>query len=299
MISESLRYLAIVASNVSDFPRARTLLAEALTMHTEDNDDEGASMVLVQLATVLYNEGHFADARAELERVLPIVMSSDHRYREAVVVSNLAAIVVQQGELGYGRRLVIRGLELCIDLEDLEGIATAHNIAGEIQRRVGDLQGAEASLRKALETTIQQGFEVVTSDSLLSLALIDSVRGHHDDALAHIDEAVNQARQADSTMAVARALVGRGYVQLAAGQADTATESLRAGLDGARTPGLGVPRRRSGGRPGTRRGDARRPRRGTAVRRAGPGDAGSPGSARRDPALRDLPVVLAGPRRLR
>ena len=238
VISESLRYLAIVASNVSDFPRARTLLAEALTMHTEDNDDEGASMVLVQLATVLYNEGHFADARAELERVLPIVMSSNHRYREAVVVSNLAAIVVQQGELGYGRRLVIRGLELCIDLEDLEGIATAHNIAGEIQRRVGDLQGAEASLRKALETTIQQGFEVVTSDSLLSLALIDSVRGHHDDALAHIDEAVNQARQADSTMAVARALVGRGYVQLAAGQADTATESLRAGLDGARTLGL-------------------------------------------------------------
>ncbi|MDF2731854.1 MAG: adenylate/guanylate cyclase, partial [Desertimonas sp.] len=220
VITESLRYLAIVASNVSEFPRAKELLAEAIAMHAEDSDDEGASTALVQLATVLYNEGHFAEARVELERVLPIVMSSGHRYREAVVVSNLAAIVVQQGEFGYGRRLITRGLELCTDLEDIEGVATAHNIVGEIERRVGNLDSAEDSLRKALETTIPQGFEVVTSDTLLSLALIRSQRGYHDEALANVDDAITRARRADSTMAVARGLVGRGYVQLSAGQPD-------------------------------------------------------------------------------
>ena len=72
-------------------------------------------MALVQLASVLFNEGRFADAREALEEALPIVVASGFRYREAVVVSNLASIVVQQGELGYGRRLIARGLDLCID----------------------------------------------------------------------------------------------------------------------------------------------------------------------------------------
>jgi class 3 adenylate cyclase/tetratricopeptide (TPR) repeat protein len=233
VITESLRYLAIVASNVSEYPRARALLAEAIAMHREDNDDEGAGTVMVQLATVLYNEGHFAAAREELERSLPIVMASGHRYREAVVVSNLAAIVVQQGELGYGRRLIRRGLELCIELDDLEGIATAHNIVGEIERRVGDFAGAEVSLRTALETTVQQGFEVVTSDSLLGLALICAIQGRDDEALTNVDESIDRGRRAQSPMAEARALVGRGYVLLARNEADEAAVALRAGLEAA------------------------------------------------------------------
>ena len=97
---------------------------------------------------MLYNEGRFAEAREALEQALPIVVASGFRYREAVVVSNLAAIVVQQGELAYGRRLITRGLELCIELDDLEGIATAYNILGEIERRVGDLDAAEQSLQQ-------------------------------------------------------------------------------------------------------------------------------------------------------
>ena len=138
----------------------------------EDDDDEGESTVVIQLATVLYNEGRFAEARESLERALPIVVGSGFRYREAVVLSNLAAIVVQQGELGHGRRLIGRGLELCIDLDDLEGIATAYNIIGEIDRRVGNYEDAERSFRTALDTTLHHGFDMVTSDSLLNLALI-------------------------------------------------------------------------------------------------------------------------------
>ena len=179
---EALRYLAIVAGNVSEFARAKELLAEAIALTREDDDDEGESTVVIQLATVLYNEGRYAEARESLERALPIVVGSGFRYREAVVLSNLAAIVVQQGELGHGRRLIGRGLELCIDLDDLEGIATAYNIIGEIDRRVGNFDAAERSFRTALDTTLHHGFDMVTSDSLLNLALISSAQGRHDEA---------------------------------------------------------------------------------------------------------------------
>ena len=231
VLSESLRYLAIVASNVSEFARARDLLAAVLAIHREDNDEEGESVALVQLASVLFNEGRFAEARENLERALPIVVASGFRYREAVVLSNLAAIVVQHGELGEGRRLISRGLELCLELDDLEGVATAYTILGEIDRRVGDFEAAERDLGKVLESLPASGFDVVSSDALLGLALVSSAQRRHDDALVYADRALFYARRAESPMAVARANVGLGYVHLARDHPEAAGEPLRAGLE--------------------------------------------------------------------
>ena len=59
------------------------------------------------------------------------------------------------------------------------------------------------------------GFDLVTSDALLGLALVSLVQGRCDEALVHVDEAIARGRRAESPMAEARALVGRGYVQLA------------------------------------------------------------------------------------
>ncbi len=234
VLSEALRYLAIVASNVSEFGRARGLLADVLAIHHEDRDEEGEAVALVQLASVLFNEGRFAEARENLERALPIVVASGFRYREAVVLSNLAAIVVQQGELAKGRRLITRGLELCIQLDDLEGIGTAYTILGEIERRVGDFDEAERVLGKVLETMPEAGFDVVTSDALLGLALVASIQGRHDEALVNADRAVFHGRRAESPMAVARAQIGLGYVHLALGRVEEAGEPLRACLEEAK-----------------------------------------------------------------
>jgi class 3 adenylate cyclase/tetratricopeptide (TPR) repeat protein len=231
VLSESLRYLAIVASNVSEFPKARALLAEVIALHQADNDEEGEAVALVQLASVLYNEGRFAEAREALERALPIVVASGFRYREAVVVSNLASIVVLQGELAYGRRLLERGLKLCIELDDKEGIATAYTVIGEIERRIGDFDAAERTLNKVLEAVPPGAFNLVSSDAHLGLALVSLARGHHDNARAAAEEAIAHGHQAESPMAVARALVGRGYVELAADRIADAGESLRAALE--------------------------------------------------------------------
>ena len=210
---------------------ARELLADVLAIHHEDNDEEGEAVALVQLATVLFNEGRFDEARETLERALPIVVASGFRYREAVVVSNLAAIVVQHGELGEGRRLISRGLELCIELDDQEGVATAYTILGEIDRRAGDFEAAERDLGKVLESMPGAGFDVVSSDALLGLALVASIQGRHDEALVHADRSVFHGRRAESPMAVARAQVGLGYVHLARGQFEEAGEPLRACLE--------------------------------------------------------------------
>lgn len=228
VITESLRYLAIVASNVSEFPTAEALLDEALTVLREGDDTEGEAAALVQLGSVLYNAGRFAEARDRLESALPMVVGSGFRYREAVVASNLASIVTLMGELGLARTLITRGLELCRELDDTEGTATALNILGDIHRRVGDYEQAEIHLRTSLETAPPSGFEVVESDTLVSLALITSARGDTAGALALVDDAIARGQRAASALAVTRGLVAKGYVLVALDRATDAGETLSA-----------------------------------------------------------------------
>ena len=147
------------------------------------------------------------------------------------MISNLAAIVIQHGELGPGRQLIRRGLELCLELDDIEGVATALNILGDVHRRAGDLEEAEVQLRKALATTTVQGFDLVTSDSQVSLALIADRLGRHDEALDLIADAIQRGRDSEAPLAVAKALVGRGYVLVEQGMPEPAKEALRQGLE--------------------------------------------------------------------
>ena len=87
------------------------------------------------------------EARAWLEECLPIFVASGHKYRQAVVKSNLGAILLQEGELGQARRLITEGLALCQELDDREGVAVALGVLGDTLRRAGDHERAQENLR--------------------------------------------------------------------------------------------------------------------------------------------------------
>ena len=107
-------------------PPAEALLEEAIAMHREDDDDRGRERRARPAGDGAVQRRAASPRRGRcLEQALPSSSRPGFRYREAVVVSNLAAIVIQHGELGDGRRLITRGLELCIEIEDIEGVATA------------------------------------------------------------------------------------------------------------------------------------------------------------------------------
>ena len=110
-------------------------------------------------------------------------------------------------------------------------MATGYNILGDVHRRAGLLDEAEANLRKSLELPPTVGFDAIVSDSLLSLALTAAERGRYDEALALVDDAIERGRRATSALSVARALVGRGFILLTSGQVDDAEQSLRHGLE--------------------------------------------------------------------
>ncbi|HEX6888267.1 MAG TPA: adenylate/guanylate cyclase domain-containing protein, partial [Candidatus Nanopelagicales bacterium] len=238
LVGESLRYLAIVANNESEFPRAIALLEEARAAHRANNDLEGESTTLVQLGSVLFNQGRHREARVWLEECLPIFVASGHKYRQAVVTSNLGAILLQEGELGQARRLISEGLALCQELGDREGVAVAFGVLGDTYRRAGDHERAQDHLRRSVELALEIAFDFQASDAYLCLALDALDGGLPEAATELVDRALERARLASSPLAEARALVARAYACLALGRSAEAQEAATAAGAGAERLGL-------------------------------------------------------------
>jgi hypothetical protein len=70
------------------------------------------------------------------------------------------------------------------------------------------------------------GFDFVSSDALLSMALITAADGNPTEAVGFTIEAARRGEKADSPLAVARARLGEGLVLLGAGEVEAAEEAL-------------------------------------------------------------------------
>jgi class 3 adenylate cyclase/tetratricopeptide (TPR) repeat protein len=227
---ETLRYLAIVANNRSEFPEAVALLEQARDVHRADGDAESEGVVVVQLSSVLYNQGHYASARVLLEEAMPTFMASGYKYRQAVVMSNLGVMLLALGELGAARRHLLEGLELSRVVGDRESMAVAYAALADLYRRAGDLDLAETDFRRAIATAGEIGSSAVSSEAILGLALVRLERGDAEDARRTAADALDDARRASSRLAEARALVAQGRIELRAGRLDRAEPLVREGL---------------------------------------------------------------------
>ena len=227
---ETLRYLSIVANNRSDFARSLELLESARAVHRADRDEDGESAILVQQASVFYNLERFAEARAALEQAVPLFEASGYRYRQAIAISNLASITLLQGELGAAGRHIVRGLELCRQIDDREGIDTALNILGDLYRRAGEFSDAEALLAESLALAVDMSFSFLASDSATHLALVVLAQGDTARALELARQGSATAAEAESALAAARASFVEGRIQLSRGLLDEAGVLLDAAL---------------------------------------------------------------------
>ena len=70
------------------------------------------------------------------------------------------------------------GLEITRLLGDKEGIATAQTILGDVYRRAGMYELAREQLDESVRVSDEIGFDYVSSDALLSLALIAEAEGN-------------------------------------------------------------------------------------------------------------------------
>jgi tetratricopeptide (TPR) repeat protein len=187
-------------------------------------------MVIGQIGALLLELGRLEEARGPSEKALEVFVESGHRYREGVMLTNLARLAMEQGRLEDAAALALRALELTEAIEDAEGIAASLHSLGDAQRLAGDTQAARESYDRALRDAREHDLGYFVVHTLASLAALDLAEGRVDDAVAHAGEAVTAAETADAPPATARAELLAGMALAAAGD-PAAAERLRSAAD--------------------------------------------------------------------
>jgi tetratricopeptide (TPR) repeat protein len=213
--AETWRYLSMLAGNEGDYPTALELVTRAREMFAEVGDAEGEGTALVGTATVHYQQGRFADARAALERARPVFRRSGHRYREAVVLGNLGTIAAGQGELAAALGWVQEAIELTRHIGDAEALGTNLAVHAEIDAVLGRTDDLRRHATEAVELSLRVRLHALAANALTMLGFADLLDGRPEQALLLVDRALAESEHAPSDRERAFALVVRGDVLLA------------------------------------------------------------------------------------
>ena len=114
------------------------LLDAARVEHQQINDREGEAMVVGQLGALLMNWGRLEEARVASEEALEVFEATGHRYREGVMLTNLARIAMEQGRLDDALEGGRRALRLTEEIDDAEGVVASLQSLGDGYRLAGE-----------------------------------------------------------------------------------------------------------------------------------------------------------------
>ena len=226
VVGEGLRYLAMVAGNVGDYPTSVDLATQARAAFARVGDTEMESAALAQLATTYFHMHRYAEAQEAFEATLPIFRRSGHRYREAVNTGNLASIALARGRLAEAARWADAAIELTEELEEGEASATYLTIRGEVAILAARFAEGEAFFQRALEIGRSTGVADLEADVLAFQVKALQLQRRHDAALALAREAVEASLVTQSDVNRGQAQVALGYAALGLGVWDQAERAF-------------------------------------------------------------------------
>jgi predicted ATPase/DNA-binding SARP family transcriptional activator len=172
--------------------RARGSVADELWPH-----------VLLAAERVRLRAGDRARARALLEEALQVLQHLDPQpYLEAICLSELSMISLEEGHLNESRRLAERSLELRL-AHDLVTARALHDL-GHIAVIAGDLGAARRFFEEARAPS--QGTEFNVAYATRMLAELARRRGEYDEAAMLLDEALHGFAKLGDVDAVAACL---------------------------------------------------------------------------------------------
>ena len=212
---EALRLLGVVATNRGEGREGLRLLEAAREEHRLIDDREGEAMVTGQVGALLLTMGRLDEAKARSEEALAVFVETGHRYREGVMLTNLARIALEQDRLDDALEIGDHALRLTEEIADVEGIAASLYCLGDTHRLAGDLSTARDFLGRGLEQSARGELPYITALLLSSLAAADLEEGQVDSARDRADRAREAATEADVPDAVGRAALVGGMARLA------------------------------------------------------------------------------------
>jgi predicted ATPase len=218
--ARALHGAGMLANWQSDFPRARTLLEEALAIRLEIGHLAEAAATLNQLGLIGLDVGELDDAERLCRQGLDIRRSLGDEGAVASSLNTLGGIVHFGGRTDEAGAMFEESLAIRRRLRDDAGLSVSLANLALVERDRGELDTAEAMLREARATRERLGDRQRVAVVRHNLALVLFDRGDLEAARAELEAALTTARELGDRLETANALSDLGFIEGAAGRHD-------------------------------------------------------------------------------
>jgi predicted ATPase/DNA-binding SARP family transcriptional activator len=178
----------LLAEDLADYPRSRTLVEEALKINRALDKRGAIAGNLCNLANVEMRVGNYSSARSLLEEALAINRGLGNRSWEAVNLNNLGAIALEVGDYALARTHFELAVVIHRELGNWRSLAIALSNLGSTVGKLGDNDRARELLEESLSISREIGHRSSVAQDLTTLADVDIVTGNHAAASARLIE---------------------------------------------------------------------------------------------------------------
>jgi len=213
------------------YPREQVaVMTSALAAATRLDDLLGQAMSLRRLGMAYYSTGDYDQARAYLERCLPLYQRLGDRHGEAVAQQNLSHTANGQGRHADALGHLEQARGLFQSIGHALGEAEALGNSGWQHALLGDYQRGREVTEQALAMTARLGGGTFEHSFWDTLGYIELQLGNFAQATAHFEVALTLSRDNSDTLIEALILIHLGDARHAAAELPQAREAWQQAL---------------------------------------------------------------------
>jgi tetratricopeptide (TPR) repeat protein len=187
-LARALTNVAVYYTESGDIAKAARLTEQQIEINHRLGDRAGEAIGLGNVGYNYLQLGFFEKGRLALERALELNAALGARRANAYNLLNLGLAQWRVGESRNALHLLEQahpGLEAH---GDAFALGAMHSYSALVLEQIGDLEGASASYREAMEILGQIGLHGFVQDSLAGLARCALTKGHKEEALQYVME---------------------------------------------------------------------------------------------------------------
>jgi len=221
--AKALGAAAQLAYRQSDYPAARSLYDEFLTLSHELDAQDLAAWALIGLANVATEEGDYESAPAIFEEALTTYRELGDPAGTAQALMNLGWAAMRPGDYVLAEERLLEALSLFRECKDITYVATVLSGLGEVALRQGDLDRAKELLEESLAIKREIGDKWGIGVSLGTLGWIALRQADYGLATAILGESLQVRHEIGDKGGMAWCLERLAQVALENGQPEQAT----------------------------------------------------------------------------
>ncbi|HEX9987316.1 MAG TPA: tetratricopeptide repeat protein [Chloroflexia bacterium] len=182
------------------------------------------------LAVMIFQQGHFAEARGIFEKSLAMSRALGDDWGVVRALNGLGVVVMWLGEYDFSYSIFEECLAIGRKLGARPIISAALSMIGVILMRKEEYRAAESPLEEALAIARELGTGVDIADILIKQGTVAIHLGEYEQAKALIEEGIGIARELGDERIIAFSLARLGMIALRQGDSQHAETFLLEGL---------------------------------------------------------------------